>query len=57
MKQQQLVKEIDVVREQLIYYGMKYGLKADKTVQYSQYLDTLLNQYEELKIKKQVTSS
>ncbi|MBU8908144.1 aspartyl-phosphate phosphatase Spo0E family protein [Desertibacillus haloalkaliphilus] len=42
---ERLLEEIDMMREKLVNYGLNYGLGHEKTLEYSQYLDALLNEY------------
>jgi Spo0E like sporulation regulatory protein len=48
MRQEQLVEEINKKRNEMINTGMALGLDCEKTIQCSQELDQLLNEYNSL---------
>ncbi|MEB1806634.1 MAG: aspartyl-phosphate phosphatase Spo0E family protein [Bacillaceae bacterium] len=54
----QLESQIEQKRQQMLEYSLTFGISSAKTLQISQELDELLNQYEEVKNeRKQPTTN
>jgi len=47
-----LSEEIEFIRQEMIKTGLKYGFSHPRTVQMSQLLDQLLNEYDKMRNKK-----
>ncbi|MEH6945387.1 aspartyl-phosphate phosphatase Spo0E family protein [Bacillus sp. JJ722] len=45
MSNQELLQQIEIKRKELVKIASEYGLNSSTTLQYSQELDYLLNQY------------
>lgn len=50
---EKLKSDIEILRKQLIELGLCKGLEDHETIQLSQKLDQLLNQYERLKTSRE----
>ncbi|MBS4194661.1 aspartyl-phosphate phosphatase Spo0E family protein [Lederbergia citri] len=44
--EKRLIDRIEIIRNEMIFYGLKYGLRHKKTIKLSQTLDQLMNIYQ-----------
>ncbi|WP_075050794.1 aspartyl-phosphate phosphatase Spo0E family protein [Bacillus testis] len=54
MSKNELLQLIETKRKELVNIASKYGLTASATLQHSQELDCLLNQYEQFFLSKSI---
>jgi len=47
-----LAEEIETIRQEMIRVGLEYGFSHPKTVEMSQLLDHLLNEYDKIRQRK-----